>query len=952
MSIRSKLRLLASGLSLVIGTILVSGCHDAPGNPVHAVTRGTAVVAVDLSVPTHPEVIPEKVELSAARNGWTQFAVQLDCSQFSSQPVLRLPQSSDIEVSAYQVLSVPVDLDDAGYVRQTGEQGHTRTVPRVLLPLPMVNGAVDLTALRDPANPQAADQHPHNGSVLIWVDLHVPPQANAGDYEAACELTDVQGNQSAGSVPIHLKVEDLSLPDESHLHYVSALDWNDLVRLHPSLFEALTPRLLSRKDPRIANMLAMLDSYMQLAHENKADFFLPRLQPVVKWPVGKLPEVDWSDFDSMVYPWLTGKGFTDHHPAAFWPLPAPDSLANFDLASRIQFWRQAADHFYQMQWLDRSPVVLHPDSPGQITDAEMILMSAEARQILGCDPQIATLLPLRDDQIQLASAANPSAIALNSTSRLLTAAAGLISPAPTHDWPAEALPPRHWIDATAENGSFQTTGLASEQGVRTLAWLAFARDASVVLCGNPLPTTTGPVPANQLIWCYPGDKFGVDHPLPTIQLKWMRQAEQDYEYLLLASQKDDREDALHMCRLITKPVQLQPDQPNEPLFNLMAGTSDPTASEEARQLIVSRITSHPIDQKKAIETDPVTLQTLRWFTARQRPTLVATGVQWMWNLNPNSTTLADPGNWINAKVNVDLYNPAEDMANGSQLQWTEAQGGWEFHPQPLDIPALSQYQVKSFTTDARFDLNKISADSRQPIQLSFIDGATNQEVPCKFVLPVAISERRQQPINVDGSLDDWFPADAIQLDQPLVRMLNRPALQSQDLQLADPPASIYTSWSDENFYIAFRLGNVATADLRSTRNFVQYDHGRAWGEDLCEMLIQPLYIDNTTGPTLHIVAKPGGNWVEQQTQPHGIWQPFEASGVRYASGLDPAEKIWRGEIAIPWKAIAAKNNGRPGLLRFNFIQHQHATAQSASWAGPIDQSRDGKMAGLLLLKEP
>jgi len=39
-------------------------------------------------------------------------------------------------------------------------------------------------------------------------------------------------------------------------------------------------------------------------------------------------------------------------------------------------------------------------------------------------------------------------------------------------------------------------------------------------------------------------------------------------------------------------------------------------------------------------------------------------------------------------------------------------------------------------------------------------------------------------------------------------------------------------------------------------------------------------------------------------------------------------------------------------LRFNFIQHQNSTGQSASWAGPIDQSRDGKMAGLLLLKEP
>ena len=79
-------------------------------------------------------------------------------------------------------------------------------------------------------------------------------------------------------------------------------------------------------------------------------------------------------------------------------------------------------------------------------------------------------------------------------------------------------------------------------------------------------------------------------------------------------------------------------------------------------------------------------------------------------------------------------------------------------------------------------------------------------------------------------------------------MLNRPALQSQDVQLADPPASIYTSWSDENFYLAFRLGGVTAGADGSSRNFVQYDHGRAWGEDLCEFLIQPIYIDNSARP--------------------------------------------------------------------------------------------------------
>jgi len=297
---------------------------------------------IDLAIPAHPEIIPDAVSLATAKNSWTQFAVQIDCAQFPAHPVLRLPRFAGVSASAFQVLSVPVDLNDAGYVRQTGEPGRTHPVPRVLLPLPMNGGdggGVDLTAVRDPANPAAADAHPNSGSVLIWIDLNISPRAVPGDYIDRCELSDAQGQQSAGVVPVHLTIENLTLPAERHLHFTAPLDWPTLTAINPSEFEALTPRLLSRGDGRIVAMLRILDGYIELAHDNKSDLFVPRLQPIVKWPLGKLPEVDWTNFDSVVSPWLTGKAFADRTPVAFWPLPAPDSLANFDLRSRIQYWQ-------------------------------------------------------------------------------------------------------------------------------------------------------------------------------------------------------------------------------------------------------------------------------------------------------------------------------------------------------------------------------------------------------------------------------------------------------------------------------------------------------------------------------------------------------------------------------------------------------------------------------------
>ena len=181
------------------------------------------------------------------------------------------------------------------------------------------------------------------------------------------------------------------------------------------------------------------------------------------------------------------------------------------------------------------------------------------------------------------------------------------------------------------------------------------------------------------------------------------------------------------------------------------------------------------------------------------------------------------------------------------------------------IPALSTYNVGPFSMQARFNLSAVDVKDRSPAQITFVNGFNNQESQLQFVLPVAPCDRLGPGLKIDdGMLDDWADADAIH-SGPLVRMFTRPAIQRQQLEYSDHQATICTGWADANLYLAFHFSDKVDPSTTAGRNFVDYQFGRAWGEDLCELLIQPIQDDGSLGPLLHIVCKPSaGQWVQRK----------------------------------------------------------------------------------------
>ena len=906
----------------------------------------------------------QPIILGAAKNEWASFAIQIAglprpagkmVYSLRIQPLQLTSTNGSIapdNYSAFQVLAMPVDVNRAGYVRHTGLSAANRRLPRALLPMPMERGVLNLTNVRGLGAEDARTRTPEPtaGPVTLWIDIHIPPEARAGEYQATCDLLQAGNNKPLASLPIKLTLHDFVLPDERHLLMVSQISWDSLRRLYPDQFEAVSPQWLNRKDPRYTGAIKAMDQLVNLAQKHRTQVVIPRLQPTVKWPAGKAPLTDWQDFDSVVMPWLGGSAFADRTPLGFWPLPPVDYLDRFDRQSQLEYWTAAASHFDQLDWLAHSAVFLEKGTPGRAGAADSIQLSSDAAQILGAHPRIRVAVPLEDDQVQLAGEGNPKLIEPAAAGRIIAAAPGLVFVPPTQEWPTSVPRPQHWL-RTDLPGLVPYAGAGGdERDVRVWAWLAYLRQAQLIQWKGALPAASSiaqPADPNDLIWFYPGSWFGVDEPVPTIQLKWLRRAQQDYEYLWLARQRGEVLNALLMARLIAKPVEIQPNQPPDPTCGLMSGTTDPQAWADVQRLLARTILlRQPGQAADPSQQHQLNLHTLQWMEPQERPLLLGRSVQW------SRDTLDERGNWIDLRLGIDIYNASDNTPDDNTLQWTALPAGWQIRPQAIPVSALATYQVKRFMLNARFDLDKIAQSRRQPMELTFTNGFNKRTVPLRLMIPVAASDRREGRLSINGSLEDWDAADAIQ-EGPMAQLLSRPALQRQELPYASTPTSLYTGWADENFYLAFKLGGLSTSDLRSTRNFVDYQFRRAWGEDLCQVIVQPVYRDNTVGPILHLVCKPsGGHWVERKLDPRthaDPWQALEGAGIRYAATMDG--DTWRGEVAIPWKAINDGDKGMPVLLRFNFVQHQAATGQSASWAGPIDFGRDDAFMGLLYLRQ-
>jgi len=178
-------------------------------------------------------------------------------------------------------------------------------------------------------------------------------------------------------------------------------------------------------------------------------------------------------------------------------------------------------------------------------------------------------------------------------------------------------------------------------------------------------------------------------------------------------------------------------------------------------------------------------------------------------------------------------------------------------------------------------------------------------------MPVAFYpvQRAEQPITVDGSLDELAWATAAQINR-FNRILN-------DYDVVLYPTRARMLWDDEHLYVSF-----ACRDSDMWAIFDQEDDPM-WSEEVVEVFIDP---DGDARNYLELEVNPLNAWVDLRIirlQPE--WESsrdWDIAGLQTAVAVRGTvndardeDEGWTVEMAIPWSAMADSidGGGRPSV---------------------------------------
>jgi len=848
-------------------------------------------------------------------------------------------------VRVFRARSIRVEQFPGWYFEHTGRPAVATSFPDILVPWEAPNGGGPIRL-----SPGTTE--------LLWLDVRVPPLAEAGQYVGPLNIVDTLTNTPLYSCRLLLTVWPLALPSAPTLPVICRVDPADLLVAHLG-WPRDTPesvrlvRGLSEHDQAIK----LVDETMRLLREHGTTPVLWCSFPRYRLGSGGAVAVDWNAYDRLVEGWITGTALGDSAPSLLWPVPVslrhPDAAREGGSGSPeygrllAAYVRECGHHFEQRGWLDRAFV--RPMPPEPLTD-EVVRRAQE----------VATVISQSEARIPLV---------VHLPGRSLRGLGWLGAPAV--DVPGADIwaPPAKWFEPSVMrqeaalgrqiwllpdyppySPSLSIATLSTD--AVALAWVAYRYQidglwvehatefgdvfekraaATPLRQGRDLPPRT-----EALI--YPGSHFGLDdRPVPSIRLKRLRRGIQDHALLTLLERNGQRALARTLCERLVRWACTDACLENLLSCRPVGWSTDPRAYALARELIRSELSAPGVGVETA---DPRRLADWELLMGHTPPVQAdVVGVR----VGPDTAGLR-------AQILCSVLNCA-DRALEARWRFPTVPVGWQpVEPPPLSVAPRARQLSTLELTLAGLAYN---TDGIYPFALALETSAFGTlSVPAR--LAVAVCPPATQAPAIDGDLSDWaLASNNAAGDFRLVRgqragippeQSDRPTLGSQAFFCMDR----------ERVYIAVRCWLLeGQPPLVHAHNLVPVDGSMPWGQDVVEILIDPRRTFDGTGSDLYVLQiKPNGVVVAthgcRTDPPTARVEPWNSGAI---VAVQVQRRAWVVELALPLAALgrAALENPYWG---FNITRLDARRGEYSSWSGARGYSYTPRALGNLVTLRP
>ncbi|MGE3180276.1 MAG: glycoside hydrolase domain-containing protein [Phycisphaerae bacterium] len=873
-----------------------------------------------------------EVRLSAARNetiafqivlagGGADYAVSaVDFADFQSN-------SGNIAASNVEVRSVEfrrVDKFPSWFPRHTGQP----TKPIIV--------ADRLKPLGGDISPGAANPSNH----VLWVDLHVPSSATAGQYTSVFELKRGAKDEVFARFPVRLTVYPVTLPAAPSLPVVTLVDPRDLLQTKLDWpHETAEETRLLPSEPSHKPAIALVNEQMKLLHEHG-------LQPALWASFPKYADeaegnvaVDWNDYDALVRGWIDGSAYDDGVGASVWPVPANinhplvDRYNGYESAryarALSRYLRQCEAHFKERGW--HAKAVACP-LPLQSLDEEAV---AAITRLTGIVKQSEISMPLA----AYASAESPRSLGLNQVPNYDFDDVGMwVAPAkwqqPDVIEQQRALGAETWMipDEPPFSGSLHAA--APPVDAQVIPWIAYLYDLDGIWLTEGIEATKSSNQHAPLV--LPGNAaFGPDSLSASLRLKRLRRGLQDYEMLRLLEGNGKALLAKTTAKQLVRWALADACLENLISTKETGWPLDPDALRLARMLVLRELSGDFEKNLPAREEENAAWARLMAQSQRVRPEVRGVRV-----------TQNEEG--LRATVFTGVTNGLPRDVLGT---WSlpSAPVGWSLTSDVEVEIGANERRLASF--DLALDQFVFNTEGVYPFDLQFrTNDAINPvstEIPAR--LAIVACPRVAEPPTIDGKLDDWKLATNNAVgDFQLVRLADSGVSQPKNETRA------FFAMDDQNLYISVRCAkNIGEQLIWRSDNEIEVEGGIPWGQDVVEVLLDPRGVAEGGSSDIYCLqVKPNGLLIARKgcrtNPPTGTSVDWNCA-ARVAA--ERGDNAWTVEMSIPLEAFGGAGDDK-NIWGCNITRLDAGNGEYSTWSGATSTAYLPLSLGNLVLLRP